>query len=334
MSKFDINKVAKAVQKEFGTAHVAGSKEDSKDIISTRNKALDLCLNGGINIGHACEFSGLSGTGKTTLLQILLADMQKKYDAVGVWLDRENAFFNDRATQLGVDINNVIIAKPGDIPTVPDATRFLKKSLESIYEEDPDKYVFIAIDSLSAFASTVDIGKEDMGKVAKHIHAMFRNALPTIHAKVFVGFVVHITYKTGIVFGETKTTAGGEAPKYYATYRIQLSDKKSIIDVNKGNRELGTWIEAEVIKTRRGAGGLVAHIPLLYKEGLPYYGGYVRLLVKENYLKAKNKNEFQGFKQKTVVHPDGTLFVEDNVEDLLKKHPELDFKEYPKYNIE
>ncbi len=65
---------------------------ETKEFISVGNKALDLALDGGINLGSAVEISGFSQSGKTTLMQIMLANMQKKYNAIGIWLDRENAF--------------------------------------------------------------------------------------------------------------------------------------------------------------------------------------------------------------------------------------------------
>lgn len=329
----DINKVAKILKKDFGSAHVAGEQVDTNECVSTGNKSLDLALNGGIAFGSVFEFAGKSQTGKSTLLQKIVANAQKDYNSIAIWIDRENAWYNERAEQIGVNLDNIIVAKAIDVPTVPDATKFIKTALDNIYTQDPEQYVIIVIDSVSAFMPTVDIGKSDMGNVAKHIHALFRVCLPSVNSKTLLGYVLHITYKTGVTFGNPMVTTSGEAPKYYANYRMQLTDKRQIIDEKKGGEALGNWIEAEVIKTRRGAGHRVAKIPLLYKEGIPYYGGYVRLLCDRNYLSPKNKAEFNKFLQKTVVDSEGSQFHEkDDIKKLLEKHPELDFNEYPEYN--
>lgn len=326
MTDFDLSKVVKGLKDKYAFVKVASEEKDAQDYISTGNLALDLALEGGIAFGYAVEFSGLSGSGKTLLCQLMLADAQKKYDTVGIWFDREKAWFKKRAVELGIDIDKVIVFEPQDIPTVPDMEAAAKDVLDKI---PPDVYKMICIDSISAFMKEGD--KADMGKKAQALHNFFRTMLSYMNEKTSLVFANQITFKIGILFGDKTTVTGGESPKYYSTYRIKLDDRKAIVDSAKGDEIVGNWIEAQIIKTRLGPNYRKIVFPFYYKEGIPYYGGYARLLADRGYLKPKNKKEFKSFKQSTLVYGDEQV-DEFKIESFLKKHPELKFDKYPEYN--
>ena len=331
----DLNKIAKAIQKKYGGTSIASEIEDSKEYISTGNLALDLCLEGGIAWGYVSEWSGGSGSGKTLMLQLMLADAQKKYGATGIWFDREGSWFNERAEELGINIEDVLIVKPEAMPTVDHMNAIASEILDQL---DPDRYTFMALDSISAFETELSWDKAnkrykaDMGKGAKAFHQFFRKVLPKINSKFAFSFTNQRTFKIGVLFGSPETTTGGEGPKYYTTYRLKLDDKKAIIDVNKGNEIVGNWIEATVIKTRRGPNYRKALFPFYFKEGIPPYGGYARLLVDRGYLEPKNKEEFKTCKQTTVIYNEENV-NENKIEKFIESHPELIFSEYPEYKV-
>jgi len=107
----DLSKIAKKLK-----ATLADDMEDSPDMTSTGNLAFDLIIDGGMPFGYVVELLGLSASGKSTFIQKIIATAQKKYDAVGVLIDRENAFFKPRAKELGIDTKNLFLAKPKDTP--------------------------------------------------------------------------------------------------------------------------------------------------------------------------------------------------------------------------
>lgn len=330
----DLNKIAKTIQKKYAkekkntSLDVASNIQDPSEYISTGNLALDLSLEGGISWGYATEWSGGSSSGKTLMLQMMLADAQKRYGAVGIWLDREKAWFNKRAEELGIDIDNVIVIPPQDIIGVKEAEDIVVDILDSIGE---DTYKFIAIDSISAFAKEGD--KADMGKKAQSLHNLFRKIIPYVNEKTSFNFTNQRTFKINVLFGDPEVTTGGEGPKYYTTYRIKLDNKKAIKDKDKGNETVGNWIKSTIIKTRQGPNYREVLFPFYYKEGIPYYGGYARLLVTRGYCVPNNKQEFNAFNQTTVKYNDEE-FNEFKVEEFLEKHPELKFSEYPEYKKE
>ena len=326
MSK-EIDKVVKKLKETYGSLRVAGAETDTREFISTGNKALDLALDGGIAWGYAVEFSGKSGSGKTTLMQKMLADAQQKYGAIGIWLDREKAWYNDRAESLGIDLDKVMVVHPQDIAEVRHGTQFIFDVLPTL----PKKaYKFIAIDSIASFDDPTKIDKADMGKKSQQVHRMFRRLLPLVDNKTILIFANHRTFKIGVLFGDNETVTGGEGVKFYTSYRMKLDDRRDIKDASKGNEIVGNWLKAKVIKTRSGPNYRTVVFPHYYKTGIPYLGGYARLLVDRNYLKPKNKKEFNAFNQVLVKYKDNE-FSEFDIEKKLKEFPELDFNEYPEW---
>ena len=200
MSK-EIDKIVDSLKKTYGSLNRADQIEESHEYISTGNKALDLSLEGGIAWGYAIEFSGFSGSGKTTIGQKMLADAQQKYNAVGIWIDRENAWYNERAESLGIDLSNVYLMSPKDLPEIEDATIFLSELLPKLPN---DKYKFIMIDSISAFDDPSKINKADMGKKAQQVHRFFRKTLHHFDKKTTLCFANHRTFKIGVLYSNSQ----------------------------------------------------------------------------------------------------------------------------------
>jgi len=328
----NLNSIVKSLKETYGSLKVASQDPPSEEYISTGNLAFDCALDGGMAWGHVGELLGMSQSGKTTIMQIMLADAQKKYNAIGVWADRENAWHNGRAESLGVDLDRVIVLKPQDIPEVTQWTQFLQDILPKL-SRDPNQYIFIAMDSVAAFDDPTKADKSDMGKKAQQVHRLFRKILPLVHKKAMFLFTNHRTFKIGVLFGDPETSTGGEGTKFYPSYRIKLDNRKAIIDPTKGGENIGNWISVYIIKTRSGPSHREILLHHLYDSGIDYFGGYARMLVKRNYLEPKNKSEFKSFKQTTVTYKDAS-FSEWDIEKKLKDFPELLFDKYPEYKME
>ena len=331
----DINKIA-AKLKSIG-ARIAEEVPDPTDFVSTGNLSLDIMSDGGIPFGYVVEFLGLSSSGKSLFIQQIIANAQKQFEAIGVLVDRENAYTKERGEQLGIDNSRLIIVKPADIPTVTDAFKFIIKIVEETRAADSKAHIIVGIDSISAFGKDTDLEKSDQGRKAKATHEGLRESLKVVDANVLLLVANQITYKVGVQWGDPRTTTAGESMKYYSTVRFALEDLHKIIDPRKGNEVVGNWIGVEVIKSRLGPSYRTCYLPHFYATGIDYYGGYIRLLVDRGYLKPKNKEEFKRFKGKQVIYTgqggEKEVYSEDDVEKLFQKHPELKFEEFPEYNL-
>ena len=322
----DLSKIARKVK-----AHVASDDDVELEYVSTGNLAFDLCLDGGTPYGYVIEFLGLSKSGKSLFLQQLIANAQKEHDAVAVMVDRENSYFPKRGEELGINNDKLILAKPKDTPTVLSAFQFIIDSIKAIREDDKNVHIIVGIDSIPAFGKDTTLDKGDSGRKAKSVHEGLREVLISIDKKVMLIICNQVTYRIGVLYGNPATSTSGESMKYYSHVRISLEDRKRIIDEKKGGEITGSWIGVEIIKTRLGPAYRTIYLRHLYKTGIDYFSGYVRLLVQRGYLTPKNKEEFKRFKQQTVKYGDKEL-NEYDVEKIITEHPELKFEEYPEYN--
>ena len=144
----DLSDVVSLIKKDFGKNSDVGlavDQEDDKDFVSTGSKALDLCIHSkGLPIdGKMVEFLGLFSSGKSYILQKLIANAQHDYDAVGILVDRESAFSKSRGEQIGIKSGSLIYVGAKDVPTVTDAINFVCVSIEKIREKFPTRKIVI-----------------------------------------------------------------------------------------------------------------------------------------------------------------------------------------------
>lgn len=327
----DLSKVVNTLKKKY-TETSMGSQETNLEFVSTGNKAFDLIADGGVPFGYIVEFAGFSSSGKSLMTQQIIANAQRDYGAIGILIDRENAYTKERGEQLGISSDNLLIAKPQDVPTALEAFNFIFESISEIRKQDKTIKIVVGIDSISAFGKDVDLEKSDQGRKAKSIHEGLRELLTHTDKNTMVIVANQYTYKIGVSWGNPVTTTSGEAMKYYSTLRFSLENRKDIIDEKRGNETTGNWIGVEVSKTRLGPCKRECYLPHFYKTGIDYYGGYARLLSERGFLEPKNKSEFKSFKQHTLKYGENVI-NEFKMKEALEKFPELDFQEYPEYNL-
>lgn len=328
----DLDKIVKDLKKNYSSVSIASNIEDPSDYVSTGNYAFDLISDGGVPFGYCVEFLGLSQSGKSLFLHQLIANAQRDYGAIGILLDRENAYTKERGIQLGIDNDKLIRVKSRDIPIIQDAFEFIISTIEKIRAQNKKAYIVIGLDSISAFGKDVDLKKSDQGRKAKAAHEGLREVTTFIDNNTMFLVANQVTFKIGVAFGNPKTSTAGESMKYYSTLRFSLEDRKQIKDASRGEEVVGNWLKVEAIKTRLGPCYRWCYVPHFYKTGIEYMGGYIRLLVDRGYLKAKNVQEFKSFKQGLALL-DKEVVDEIKVKEFLEKHPELKFEEYPEYNI-
>lgn len=263
-----------------------------------------------------------------------LAQAQKKFSpTVGIIIDREGAYTQERGEQLGIDNKLTIVTKPYDTPMPMNAVAFIEKSVKGIYEENPNAHIVILLDSLAAFDKDVALDKEDMGKGAKAWHSSFRSMLNYINNNTVLLFSNHVTYKP-VAFGNNKTKVGGEAGNYYRSCGIALDRRSHIQDERRGGEVVGDRLGVVVDKTRRGPSLRKLILPYYYTSGVTEYAGYLWLLAARGYITPKNQDDFKKGVAKTYIYEkDGQSFqlLEGQEELILKKYKELDFDQFPPY---
>jgi RecA/RadA recombinase len=356
MSDFDfVTDIAKSLKTQFKGIKVMSDDLRDYEFVSTGNLAFDLISDGGIPFGVGTELIGLSASGKSLISQMAIADAQRKYNALGIVADRENAWTPARCEQLGIENKGLIKAFPQDIEMISDAFNFVISTIETVRKKHKDQHIVVVIDSVGAFDKDVDLDKSDSGRRAKSTKDGYRKLFTYLDKKVMIIIVNHFYYNIGQMFGNPLKEAGGEGLKYFNTVRFALQDRKKIIDSRRNNEVVGNWIGVEVIKTRLGPCYRKCYIPHFYDTGIDYYGGYARLLMDRGYLFPKNKKKFNSFDQTTLIYYEDIHDVEENdneeennnkendknknkeninefrIKEFLDKHPELLFDKYPPF---
>lgn len=343
----DLSDIVNLIKKDFGKNSDVGlacDEPDDTEFVSTGSKVLDLCIHSeGLPIdGKITELLGLFSSGKSLILQMLIANAQKKYDAIGILVDRESAFTKKRGEQLGILTDKLIYIGPKDVPTITDAMQFICISIEKIREKFPTRKIIVGIDSIAAFdkagkvkikkdsdgneTETITESKTDMGRRAKDVHSALRKALNYLDRNTSFIILNQITYMPGIMYGNPQTSTSGEGSKYYSSTRIRLEQGKKIVDKNRGGEVVGQYIKCEIIKSRLDAAHRKCEIPFHYREGIPYYGGYLRLLAERGIIKTTTKTGENAYKE--FLYKD-VRFKEGQEKLVLEKFPELLYEKYP-----
>src|SRR2546430_5434482 len=104
------------IEKQFGKGAIMKLGEASQrmavEAIPTGSIALDIALGvGGVPRGRVVEIFGPEASGKTTLVQHIIAESQKMGGVCAI-IDAEHALDPQYARQLGVDVDNLFISQP------------------------------------------------------------------------------------------------------------------------------------------------------------------------------------------------------------------------------
>ncbi|MBU1922160.1 hypothetical protein KKD84_02960 [Patescibacteria group bacterium] len=127
------------------------------DVVPTGCISLDIALGvGGVPRGRIVEIFGPEASGKTTLAQHVVAEIQKM-GGTAAFIDAEHALDPDYAKKIGVKINDLLISQPDTGEQALDIVETLVRS---------NAIDVIVIDSVAALTPRAEI-EGDMG--AHHI---------------------------------------------------------------------------------------------------------------------------------------------------------------------
>jgi len=252
------------IEKQFGKGSIMrlGSQEKVKvEVIPTGALSLDIALGvGGIPKGRIIEIYGPESSGKTTLAIHILAEAQKKGDAVA-FIDAEHAFDPTYAKNIGLNIDNLYISQPD----------FGEQALE-ILETLVRSAAFgvIVVDSVAALTPRAEIegemGDSHMGLQARLMSQALRK-LTAVTGKTgtTIIFLNQLRMKIGIMFGNPETTTGGNALKFYASIRMDIRQKDKIV---KDGQVIGHSRKVKIVKNKVAPPFKEATFNMIYPMGI------------------------------------------------------------------
>lgn len=225
------------------------------------NHALSGRWDGGLPVGRIIELSGPPSAGKTALATAAMASAQKA-GGIGGFSDHERSFSNVLAQKIGLDTTpgRFLFKKPRTFEESIDMmgmTAALIRKKKLIAPEAPIAWVFDSLASMVPQSALFDKNEKERGAADRNMNdntALARATsahFPALaqHVEEFgicCIFLNQIRTKLGVLYGDPRTTPGGDAPKFYASQRIMLGSSK----ITKGTDTIGAEVTASVIKNK------------------------------------------------------------------------------------
>lgn len=302
------------IEKQYGKGAVMRLGENAAmavEHIKTGSIGLDVALGiGGIPKGRIVEIYGPESSGKTTVALHCVAEAQKA-GGTAAFIDVEHALDPVYASNLGVDIDSLLVSQPDSGEQALEIAEALVRS---------GAIDIIVVDSVAALTTKAEIegemGDAHVGQLARLMSQAMRKLTAALSkANCAAIFINQLRDKIGVLYGSPETTTGGRALKFYASVRLDVRK----IDTIKENGELiGSRTRVKVVKNKVAPPFKEAEFDIMYGTGISREGDLLDLAVKKDIINKSgawfaynNEKIGQGrenAKQYLIDHPD---FFED-----------------------
>lgn len=305
------------IRKEFGDTSMFLLGDTNKLDIEVRPSGslmLDVALGGGYPKGRLVELRGGEKAGKTTLLNLAIAEAQRNEpDKQCAIIDLENTWNPAWAQTLGVDTKTLFISQPDT---------YAEKVFEMLeYLVASNKYSIIGLDSLSGLVPKGEFEETDYDKEsrvggnsklnAKAMRKIVNSGVLSKSGTTLI-FINQLRDKIGgfSPYGPQTTTGGGRSLKHAYTIQIDVSVGEYF---KKGTGAstvfLGQQTKCKIAKNKIAPPFRTANIDLYYEGGLDR--------IKETILIAKEIGVLNGTSWVTLTNPlTGEIFQDEDEKDL------------------
>jgi recombination protein RecA len=306
-----LDKAVGDIVKRYGDGSImrlGDAKGFTVDAIPTGSLSLDLALGiGGIPVGRITEIYGPESSGKTTICQHIVAEVQKR-GGTAAYVDMEHALDPAYAAKCGVDINNLLVSQPDTGEQALEITETLVRS---------GAVDLVVIDSVAALVPRSeiegDMGDAQMGAMARLMSQALRKLSGAINqTKTSVIFTNQLRMKIGVMFGNPETTTGGNALKFYASVRL---DVRRIQSIKIGAEIVGNRTRVRVVKNKVAPPFRTAEFDIMYNEGISKVGDLIDLATQLNII--EKRGAFFSYKETRLGQG------RENAKEFLRQNPTI-----------
>ncbi len=301
------------IREKFGEnaiMRLGQAKRMQVEVVPTGCLSIDLALGvGGVPRGRVIEIFGPEASGKTTLAQHIIAEVQKM-GGVAAFVDAEHALDPDYAKKIGINIDEMLISQPDTGEQALDIIETLVRS---------NAVDVVVLDSVAALVPKAEIegemGDSHMGLQARLMSQALRKLTGIISkTHTVVIFINQIRHKIGVFFGNPETTTGGMALKFYSSVRIEV---RRSAQIKQGDVIIGNQVKVNIVKNKVAPPFRTTIVDIMYNEGISVSGDLLDTGVLRGVIK-KSGNSYQfGDEKLGVGREKARMFLRDERPDLL-----------------
>ena len=304
----------KQIKGKFGEGAIikfGESRRSDVDVIPTGCLSLDIALGIlGVPRARVIEIFGPEASGKTTLAQHIVAEVQKK-GGLAAFVDAEHALDPEYAKKIGINVNELLISQPDTGEQALEIVETLTRS---------NAVDVIVIDSVAALVPQKEIdgemGDQHMGLQARLMSQALRKLTGVVSkSKTVIIFINQIRNKIGVFFGNPETTTGGNALKFYSSVRIEV---RRAAQIKQGDKSIGNRVKAKVVKNKVAAPFQTTEFDIMYNEGISLAGDLLDLGIEFGVIK-KAGNSYSFGEEKLGVGRENTKKTMKSDKTLMKK---------------
>jgi recombination protein RecA len=300
------------IEKQFGKGSVMKLGQDAVmeiAVIPTGSLSLDLALGvGGVPRGRVIEIFGPESSGKTTVALHIIAEAQKT-GGFAAFIDAEHALDPQYATNLGVNLDELLVSQPDTGEQALEIAEALVRS---------GAIDVLVIDSVAALVPRAEIegemGDSHVGLQARLMSQALRKLSGVISkSRTSAIFINQIREKVGVMFGNPEVTPGGRALKFYSSVRL---DVRRIETLKVGSDQIiGNRTRVKVVKNKVAPPFKVAEFDILYGKGISAEGSLIDLGLEENVI--TKSGAWYSYGEERIGQG------RENVREFLKENPQI-----------